>query len=473
MAGEERYIRRGSRKLRCGYTTGSCAAGAARAAALMLLSGRRTEEISLLTPKGILLSLRIEDIQWGEDGRSVSCAVRKDAGDDPDVTDGILVRAEAAFVKSSGKKLSFPDDGSPASVNCPLGKEDWDKDGSFAGPAAGRHPAGECGSRISSAAFVWDPVLKKESSISAAGFLKASSVFDRPYIFLDGGEGVGRVTRPGLKQEIGQAALNPVPRKMIFQAVQEICEDYDYHGSLLITVSVPEGASAARKTFNPRLGIRDGISILGTTGIVEPVSEAAMTESIRLEMNMLCEEGHRCLLVTPGNYGETFAHNDLGLDGVQAVLCSNFLGETLDHATALGLDGLLFVSHIGKFIKVSGGIMNTHSRCSDSRAELCAACALRAGIPAEGARRILETETTDEAAGIMEEYGVLPQAMKIACEKIRYYLQLRTGGCVPAEAVLFNTVQGELGRTEGAEEMIRRVRSEWPGSGAVSGCGRR
>ena len=149
MAGEERYIRRGSRKLRCGYTTGSCAAGAARAAALMLLSGRRTEEISLLTPKGILLSLRIEDIQWGEDGRSVSCAVRKDAGDDPDVTDGILVRAEAAFVKSSGKKLSFPDDGSPASVNCPLGKEDWDKDGSFAGPAAGRHPAGECGSRIS------------------------------------------------------------------------------------------------------------------------------------------------------------------------------------------------------------------------------------------------------------------------------------------------------------------------------------
>ena len=101
MAGEERYIRRGSRKLRCGYTTGSCAAGAARAAALMLLSGRRTEEISLLTPKGILLSLRIEDIQWGEDGRSVSCAVRKDAGDDPDVTDGILVRAEAAFVKSS------------------------------------------------------------------------------------------------------------------------------------------------------------------------------------------------------------------------------------------------------------------------------------------------------------------------------------------------------------------------------------
>ena len=165
--------------------------------------------------------------------------------------------------------------------------------------------------------------------------------------------------------------------------------------------------------------------------------------------------------------------NDLGLDGVQAVLCSNFLGETLDHAAALGLDGLLFVSHIGKFIKVSGGIMNTHSRCSDSRAELCAACALRAGIPAEGARRILETETTDEAAGIMEEYGVLPQAMKIACEKIRYYLQLRTGGCVPAEAVLFNTVQGELGRTEGAEEMIRRVRSEWPGSGAVSGCGRR
>ena len=281
------------------------------------------------------------------------------------------------------------------------------------------------------------------------------------------------MTRPGLKQEIGQAALNPVPRKMIFQAVQEICEDYDYHGSLLITVSVPEGASAARKTFNPRLGIRDGISILGTTGIVEPVSEAAMTESIRLEMNMLCEEGHRCLLVTPGNYGETFAHNDLGLDGVQAVLCSNFLGETLDHAAALGLDGLLFVSHIGKFIKVSGGIMNTHSRCSDSRAELCAACALRAGIPAEGARRILETETTDEAAGIMEEYGVLPQAMKIACEKIRYYLQLRTGGCVPAEAVLFNTVQGELGRTEGAEEMIRRVRSEWPGSGAVSGCGRR
>ena len=445
VAGEELYVWKGSRKLRCGYTTGSCAAAAAKAAALMLLSGRRTEEISLLTPKGVLLSLKIEDIRMRENGRGVSCAVRKDAGDDPDVTDGILVYAEAVLVPAVCGNEGFPGGETAA-------EGDTEKEAS-----GGEVPG------VSSMAFVWDPVLKKESSFSAGELPGKSSRGGLPRIFLDGGEGVGRVTRPGLKQKIGQAAINPVPRRMIFQAVQEICEDYDFHGSLLVTVSVPEGVKAAEKTFNPRLGIRNGISVLGTTGIVEPMSEDALIGSIHLEMNMLFEEGHRYLLVTPGNYGETFAHNDLGLQGVQAVLCSNYLGETLDRAAAMGLGGLLFVSHIGKFIKVSGGIMNTHSHCSDSRAELCAACALRAGITAEAARRILETETTDEAVCIMEECGVLEQAMQTACERIRYYLSQRTGGRVPAEAVIFNTVQGELGRTKGADEMIRKVRAEWPG----------
>ncbi len=374
---ETTYVLKNNKKLRCGYTTGSCAAAAAKAAALMLFSGCVQREVPLMTPKGIGLRLEILDAKL-EDGRA-SCAVRKDGGDDPDVTNGLLVYAS---VKRSAQ----------------------------------------------------------------------------PGISIDGGKGVGRVTRKGLQQPVGAAAINETPRWMIREAVTEVCRDFDYCGGLEVVISVPGGEEAARKTFNPRLGIEGGISILGTSGIVVPMSEEALLASIRLEMEMHKANGREYLILTPGNYGETFAGNELKLDLSNAMKCSNYVGRTLDMAVELGIKGILFVAHIGKFIKVAGGIMNTHSREADARAELMAAFALRAGADSETARRVLETETTDEALGILRQAGLMRQAMELAASRVRYYLQHRVGEALQTEAILFSAEYGYLAQTEGAEGLLQTIR---------------
>ena len=190
---------------------------------------------------------------------------------------------------------------------------------------------------------------------------------------------MGRVTKPGLEQPVGAAAINRVPRQMIEKEVADVCEEQEYRGGLRVEIFVPGGEETARKTFNPRLGIEGGISILGTSGIVVPMSEAALIASIRLEMEMKKANGAEYLLITPGNYGADFIRQNMVLDVENSMKCSNYVGETLDMAVELGIKGILIVAHIGKFIKVAGGIMNTHSRCADSRAELTAAAAAKIG----------------------------------------------------------------------------------------------
>ena len=374
---ETTYVLKNNKRLRCGYTTGSCAAAAAKAAAIMLFSGCVQREVSLMTPRGILLRLEILDARF-ENGRA-SCAVRKDGGDDPDATNGLLVYA--AVTRS-----------------------------------------------------------------------------EEPDILMDGGEGVGRVTRKGLQQPVGVAAINEVPRQMIRKAVEEVCRDFEYRGGLKVVISVQGGAEAAKKTFNPRLGIEGGISILGTSGIVVPMSEEALLSSIRLEMEMHKANGGKYLILTPGNYGEAFAGNELHVDLSNAMKCSNYVGQTLDMAVELEMKGILFVAHIGKFIKVAGGIMNTHSREADARAELMAAFALRAGADRKTACRILETETTDEALGVLKQAGFLRQAMELAAERARYYLRHRVGGSLQTEAILFSTEFGHLAQTAGTEELLWTIR---------------
>lgn len=371
---ENHFVMQNNKKLRCGYTTGSCAAAAAKAAALMLLTGHEIRRIDLMTPKKILLHLEILDVMRGKD--VVSCAVRKDGGDDPDATHGLLVYAKVKRSKGSG-------------------------------------------------------------------------------IRIDGGPGVGRVTRKGLEQPVGAAAINRVPRQMIEEAVREICEEQEYPGGMEVEISVPGGEEAAKKTFNPRLGIEGGISILGTSGIVIPMSEAALVASIRIEMEMRHANGTEYLLITPGNYGEDFVRDSTELDVEDSMKCSNYVGETLDMAVELGVKGILFVAHIGKFIKVAGGIMNTHSRNADARAELMAAFAVRAGADLETAKAVLETITTEEAVTILKEKGLLSRTVELVCEKVKYYLQHRCGGAIRTEAVLFSNTCGYLGETDGAQEMMR------------------
>ena len=380
---EDYYIIKNNRKMRFGYTTGSCAAAAAKGAAEILLGKQKIKEVPLMTPKGILLYLELLDIRE-EDG-AVSCAVRKDAGDDPDTTDGILVFARVEKLKDSGESA-------------------------------------------------------------------------QPSILLDGGEGVGRVTRPGLSQKVGEAAINPVPRTMILNAVRETAEKYQYKGKLKVIISVPGGEETARRTFNPRLGILGGISILGTSGIVEPMSEAALIESIRVEMAQKAAEEMEYLLVTPGNYGADYLKEHMDLPFEKNIKCSNYVGETIDMAVNMGIKGILFVSHIGKFVKVASGIMNTHSHNADARMETLCACAIRAGAGLDCAKEILDCGTTDEALAVLKRYGVLKESMEQMMLKIQFYLDHRSYEQILLGAVIFSNEYGYLGQTENAGRLIGKLK---------------
>lgn len=373
---EDYYVIRGNKKMRFGYTTGSCAAAACKGAAEILLGGKLQEIVTLMTPKGILLTLELKDIQIETD--KVTCAIRKDAGDDPDTTNGILVYATVEKTKEQG-------------------------------------------------------------------------------ITLDGGIGVGRVTKAGLSQKIGEAAINPVPKSMILRAATEIAEKYDYEGGLKIIISVPEGVEIGKKTFNPRLGIIGGISILGTSGIVEPMSEAALVQSIRVEMKQHFSQGEEYLLVTPGNYGADYLREHMDLPYEKNIKCSNYVGETIDMAIDMGVKGILFIAHIGKFVKVAAGIMNTHSHSADARMEVLASNAIRAGAPLECAKEILNASTTDEALDILNRYQMTQGTMKEVLDRIQFYLNHRSYEQILLGAVVFSNTCGYLGQTADAAKLIEKI----------------
>ena len=378
-----RIVWKNQQKLKSGYTTGSCAAAAAKAAAHMLFSGETVPQISLMTPAGILLYLDVEQIQKGTGW--VSCAVRKDSGDDPDVTNGILVYAKVEFIRQSGEMLE---------------------------------------------------------------------------ISLTGGRGVGRVTCKGLKQNIGEPAINPVPRQMILDAVESQAKEAGVSGHIQVEISIPEGEALAAKTFNPRLGIEGGISVLGTSGIVEPMSEKALTETIYLEMKVLKENGRDWCYLVPGNYGSTFLRETLGYDGKLAVKCSNYIGETIDDAVELGMKGILLIGHVGKLIKLAAGVMNTHSRMADCRMEVLAAHSAMAGADSETVRRLMQCVTTTEALDILEEEQLLETVMETVMEKIGYYVRQRSGYNLKTEVIVFSDERGILGETKGARWLNEQINAE-------------
>ena len=372
------YATRDGKKLYYGYTTGTCAAAAAKAAALMLATGGPVPYVDILTPKGIALNLEVLEPELS--AHHARCAVRKYSGDDPDVTNGILVYADVTLAETPG-------------------------------------------------------------------------------VAVDGGEGVGRVTKPGLKQAIGEAAINPVPMQMIRAAAESVAEDYGIRG-LKVVISIPAGVELAKRTFNPRLGIVGGISVLGTSGIVEPMSEAALVESIGLELRQKYALGCRRILIAPGNYGADFLRSLAHVEETELVKCSNFIGQTIDMAVSAGYGEMLFISHIGKAIKLAGGIMNTHSREADSRAELMAACALRAGCSADTARRLLDCLTTDEMLNILQAEGLMEKTMRIAGERIDYYLNYRAKGQITIGAAVFSNETGMLCTTGPADQWLAELKEK-------------
>ena len=371
---EGNYVTVNGRRMRCGHTTGTCAAAASKASALALLSGRFPESVEILTPKGILLNLKTEECSMS--GESASCAVRKDGGDDQDATHGTLVFSEVRLTPSR--------------------------------------------------------------------------------IEIDGGKGVGRVTRKGLDQPPGNAAINKVPRSMIREVLEDAALAFEYKGGFSVTVSVPEGEEIAARTFNPRLGIQGGISILGTSGIVEPMSEKALIASIEKEMDVHAAAGEKVLIVVPGNYGKEFSDSIPGIDDGMCVKCSNFVGEMLDHACELGVDVIL-ISNMGKIVKVAGGIMNTHSRNADCRMEIIASNAAVAGADIETVRKVMGCISTDDALDALTDPGLRDRTCALMMEKIQYHMNHRTYGKIRTGAVMFSSVYGLLGKTELADRLIKEA----------------
>lgn len=375
----ESYVVKDHKRMRRGYTTGSCAAGAAKGAAILALSGQAPSAVELDTPGGIPLVLEILSPRL-EEGEAC-CAVQKDSGDDPDVTRGVLV---------------------------------------------------------------WARVKPRPE----------------PGIVIDGGEGVGRVTRPGLDQPVGAAAINRVPRRMIAQAVEEVCRRFGYQGGMEVTISIPAGVELAARTFNPRLGIVGGISVLGTTGIVEPMSDQALVDTIQVEMNQLAATGNRKLILTPGNYGEEYLRQFLPRRQTPVVKCSNFLGEALDQAARLGMTHLLFVAHIGKLVKVAAGVMNTHSRYGDGRMEILTAHAALAGAPRPLLEEIFHGVTTDQVLDLLDEAGLTQAVMASVLERVEFHLKARLGPSVKTAAVTFRGEGRFLGQSAGAAQLLMEMEEE-------------
>ncbi len=440
IPGVQPFISRTEGGLRRGFTTGSCAAAASKAAAQLLFEDFCAEKVSLLTPKGIFLEIKIESREKKEGW--ARCSVKKYAGDDPDITDGIRIYSTVSLYADK----PLPD---ALCADKPL-------------------PDGLCTDKFS-------------SGVSCAGDASADSVYyahhwyaektgDDLILYLRGGEGIGRVTRAGLSCPVGMWAINPVPRRMIFAEAARAAQKAGFKGSVWITLEIPGGEEIARKTFNPRLGIEGGLSVLGSSGIVEPMSEPALLETIRLEIGQKALEKEACLLMVPGNYGERFLAEKLLLPMEKAVKCSNYIGKALDMAVDAGIEKILLVGHAGKLIKLAAGVMNTHSKAADGRMECLAAYGAACGASREMAGQILDCVTVDEALGILEQKeGLREETTALAMRRISAVLRRRTEvrqglegkqkakGHVRVEAILFTDERGILGMTDGAEELVRMV----------------
>ena len=402
------------KQLRSGFTTGTCAAAAAKAAAFFLTGDEKTK-ISIQTPGGKVAEFPVQKFM---DGEMTWFGVQKDAGDDPDVTHGAWIYGAVSRIVGESLKI----DG--------IGSGTW--------------------ADVLAKAYEWEPDADADHSGQFRLFLTAK-------------EGIGLVTKPGLSCPVGKYAINPVPRQMIFQSVAHVLEETEAHGDYLIQIWIPAGRELALKTFNPKLGIEGGISILGTTGIVNPMSEQALMDTIRLEIHMRAVAGEHSLILAPGNYGERFLAEHLGIAISQAVTCSNFIADAIRWSADAGMREILFVGHIGKLIKVAGGVKNTHSKYGDRRMEIMADClpdTLDEPIRNEWAGQILGCNTTEEALEYLNTWEICEQVMKTAVSGMQHYMNQWAGGNCDVQVVTFSTVYGILGKTDGSDRMIEEWRKK-------------
>ncbi|OHD19893.1 MAG: cobalamin biosynthesis protein CbiD [Spirochaetes bacterium GWD1_27_9] len=360
------FVLSGGKKLRIGYTTGTCAEAGVKACCKILSTNKKIDSVNILTKYGLNFDIKIHDVEIGDN--YVECSVIKDAGDDYDVTNGIKI-----FTR-----------------------------------------------------------IKKNYQNK---------------IIVTGGKGIGLVTKKGLMVSIGQKAINPSPMEQILQSVKN---NFLSDVGINIEISCPDGIDVAKKTFNPKLGIIDGISILGTKGVVLPMSEEAFKESLSLKLSVLKEQGTDTVIFTPGNYGERFIKNNYTINEDIVVSTSNFIGFMIEEAISYGIKNILLIGHIGKLVKLAGGIFNTHSRVADCRQEILASNYFYFTGDALAFKKIMESNTTEEAIEYItnnEFFNFITNKIKSKCEEYSYN-KINFG------VIIFSETKGLLGQTNNITQII-------------------
>lgn len=361
----DEYLYFRGKKLRYGYTTGSSATAATKAALMYLLDDSKHDipEVTIKLPSGNSLTISVNSLEKKEN--SVLASVIKDGGDDPDVTHGLGIYSKVS--------------------------------------------------------------LRNDSKIN---------------IF--GGTGVGKVTKKGLPVAPGNSAINPVPLKMIRETVEEMLPE---GLGADVEIFVPKGEETAKKTLNAKLGIIGGISILGTTGIVKPMSEESWKASLAIELKMALENaGNGEAIFLFGNRGKQYLSDNFDDNTSQAIVISNFVGYMFDRACEFEAKKIYFIGELGKFVKVAGGIFHTHSRVSDAKMEILTANALLVGESTENMKKIMASNTTEEATKYIEKtevYSLLAEKAKQKCEE---YCR-RNGWELEVETLIISAEKEVLGNS--------------------------
>jgi cobalt-precorrin-5B (C1)-methyltransferase len=279
------------------------------------------------------------------------------------------------------------------------------------------------------------------------------------------GDGVGTVTREGLQLAVGEPAINPVPRAMIAEAISEVLGS---DVGVLVTVAIPGGAELAAKTFNPRLGIQGGLSVIGTTGRVEPKSSEAWMRSLLPQVDVVLAAGYQTVWLTPGGIGEAFAVGEMGAQAGAVVQCSNFVGELLDYCGQAGVQHVVLVGHAGKLVKVAAGIFDTHSGAGDARLETVAALAAAEGAPGPVVARLLALSTVQATIAELANAGLAHVWDAIA---LRAAARATARCDVPTDVVLIGYEREFLGASAGAGVALHREPETECAALAVVGVG--
>jgi len=253
------------------------------------------------------------------------------------------------------------------------------------------------------------------------------------------GEGIGHVTKPGLSVPVGEPSINPGPRQLIRNVVQELLGK---DAGVEVTISIPAGKELARRTLNPILGIEGGISVIGTTGVLRPMSEEGFKNALVPQIDVAKAAGFSSQVFVPGKIGENIAIK-CGIPREAIVQTSNFIGFMLEKAAERELESILLFGHLGKLAKVAAGVFYTHNRIGDARLEAMAAYSAAEGLSGSGVQRILASVTTEEALAVLEEAGLAERVCRVLAERASLRAERYLFGKVKIGTVMV-TLQGDI-----------------------------